>query len=130
MREASSGLIGSPAQFLRIKRLATSIERSKQQPSSSVSLSHLANRDRKFREDGLHIVEIAFGPQILWQSLESIQRIDKRLRHNELISVSDRALEHRVFLSLACIEASTLSDGGSRVWRQYGTLVLFGGHAV
>jgi hypothetical protein len=44
-------------------------------------------------------MEIAFGPQILRQPLESIQRIDKRLRHNEFISVSDRALEHRVFLS-------------------------------
>jgi hypothetical protein len=75
-------------------------------------------------------MEIAFGPQILRQPLESIQRIDKRLRHNEFISVSDRALEHRVFLSLACIEPPTLSDGGSRVWRQYGTLVLFGGHAA
>jgi hypothetical protein len=49
------------------------------------------------------MVDIAFGPLILWQLLESSQRIDKRLRRNKFISVSDRALEHRVFLSFAYI---------------------------
>jgi hypothetical protein len=52
---------------------------------------------------GWPMVDIAFGRLILWQLLESIQRIDKRLRRNKFISVSDRALEHRVFLSLAYI---------------------------
>jgi hypothetical protein len=49
-------------------------------PELENSLRRLANRDRKSREDGLPMVDIAFGPLILWQLLESIQRIDKRLR--------------------------------------------------
>src|SRR5437667_3124211 len=88
-------------------RPRTNIPRPKQQPSSGVSLRHLASRDRKFREDGRHIVDIAFGLLVPRQPPERVQRKDERLRHDEVISVSDLALEHRMFLSSACIEPPT-----------------------
>jgi hypothetical protein len=46
-------------------------------------------------------VDIAFGLLVPRQPPERVQRKDKRLRHDEVISVSDRALEHRMFLSSA-----------------------------
>jgi hypothetical protein len=92
-------------------RPRTNIPRPKQQPSSGVSLRHLASRDRKFREDGRHIVDIASGLLVRRQPPERVPRKDERLRHDEVISVSDRAVEHRTFLSSACIEPPTSSDG-------------------